>query len=317
MAYIDSPPVIGDVRYGKNNIGYPIELTEIEDYRNLVDQLVYAQKRKGVWLIEPPCLKKGGIYVCLMEIDKIEIVGESARAGMIVEINPDTFSLHTERQISTTGNDPSGVGGGRDYFWSVDRMRSELFEYRTDTMARQRQFRLGGIGQFFPAIPGVTLVPWAVGGSDEVLYLFGRSNFAQVMYIVDVVGADRELVMRPPGKILMSTIDVAANAENYITGGGGDEDFIYICTRHGDYYKLHADTLEIAASDLNNDHIPTGFGGDGHRCFSTYVIDAGSGRHTGFFQERSVVDLTPLNPGRDFFVPFFLPVGIGGVAELP
>ncbi len=307
VRYKTHPPVAEDYELvGKVDTGYPIETTTILDYKNLVGELIYAQYRRGVYLIETPKIKAGGLYVCLQDSREFG-VGDSApiptHSGYIAELDPDTLAIKTDRMIPTPGWLPVGIAAGRNYFYHTDGIQSEMYEYRTEDMNLTRAFALGHIGELTTLIPGINAIPLAVGGGDDLIYLFGI-NTQYVVYIIDAVGSARILTMRE--EIALREIDgFVVNILNPITGGGGDQNFIYVSTLDGTYYKIDANTRKIVVKIKTQSRIPTGFGGDSEYCFSTeYDPDA----KISYLQERSVVDLTVIN---ERLASFFIPTGIG------
>lgn len=303
VRYKTHPPVAEDYELvGKVDTGYPIETTTILDYKNMVGELIYAQYRRGVYLIETSKIKAGGLYVCLQEGRELGPI--PTRTGYIAELDPDTLAIKTDRLIPTPGWLPVGIAAGRNYFYHTDGIKSEMYEYRTEDMNLSRIFALGLIGKLTTHILGINAVPLAVGGGDDLVYLFGHSNNGYVVYIIDIVGSDRILTMRE--EIVLRNIDgFSVNIQNPISGGGGDQNFIYVSTLDGTYYKIDANTRKIVVKIKTQARIPTGFGVHSEGCFSTeYDPDA----KISYFQERSVVDLTVIN---ERLAPFFIPTGIG------
>jgi len=299
VRYRTTPPVVGDYEiYGATEIGYPQETKTAYDYALSTASPAFARRRGGVYLLEPTHTVQRqttalfGVFV------------QYGTSGVLAELDPDTLKPITGRRVHTPNTDPRGCGGGKNYLWSAT--TSELFEYSTATMGLLRRFLIWqGSDKPVPKLAGVDLLATSVGGTDDLIYLFGldRNSNKRLFFILDVTGPDRTISVRSGYPIETYTI-IPSGTPQSAYYGGGDETYLFVGDGGGRIYTLNASSFALVAS-RNVGGTLGGFGGNFKRCFLVNKDTAAP----EIVQER---DPTTLSLVRTTIAAFQIPQGIGG-----
>lgn len=305
IRYRSTPPVPGDYEiFGRLETGYPAETATIWEYTTLNAMPAYAQKRHGDYLIEPNAKKKKttGLF---------GLFDATGRHGMLAELDPETLKPIAGRVVETIHANVAGCGGGKNYLWVGDVGHGELHEYSTHTMALlrrfsiQRQISSANPHNSFTAIDGVDIVVTSVGGTDDLIYLFGRSTAFQeqnqrLLFIIDVVGPTRQLIVREKHEV-HEILNEDPQTRYY---GGGDEDILYVADGSGILHRLRANTFAKLSRRVVGGTI-AGFGGNHRKCYTM-------NKDQSFPPRIRLRDPVSLRVLKGVTAPFTIPVGIGG-----
>ena len=264
VRYEKSPPVPGAYKLiGDEVAAFPMELATIYDYRVSRVVAAHAQYRNGTLFVEPNDRKS--------KTTKLFAVFQTQRFyGFLAELEPTTMKPVTGRITQTPFVSPAGCGVGSDYLWTADVSRQEVYEYSTVTMMLLRKFSTQPTEKKIPAIDGVNLHITAIGGKDNLIYLFGQANDGDIrrrlVVIVDVVGEQRDLVVR---ETLEMRDDLGLIRPSTINGGGGDDKRIFIAADEK-LYTLNG-TNHTVVAEVTEHSGTNGMGGNINHCLTTHL----------------------------------------------
>lgn len=212
---------------------------------------------------------------------------------MLYELDPETMTPRSPRQMTSPAITPTGVGGDKTIVYACGETKKKIYILNADNLTLIRTIRPPGGGP----------IPEGIGGNVDVCWYAGRGGGETGIWRLDLNPAHENPA---PNVSFQSPVPT-----NKCGGIGGDAEILYYLDQNAQIiYSLDPENgREIRRWDAPRGGTPTGVGGDAETIYYCNVNPSAMMRldphANGGSREIHVVK-------ENTFDAFF-PVGIGGV----